>query len=113
ESKKVNHTDRSGQFNSHMIFGLIAQLAIVFAVTTYLGVDPAVSNLVGIGGAFILRYFLSIRYTWMRSEAPVERLPEVTSSTYRRQWCGWDSRASCRVRASPHSFAAWPPFLAT
>jgi putative flippase GtrA len=71
---------RMVKFNALMIFGLIAQLAIVYAVTDYLGIDPAISNLVGIGGAFIIRYFLSIRYTWMRSEAPVERLPEVTRS---------------------------------
>jgi putative flippase GtrA len=79
---------RMVKFNALMIFGLIAQLAIVYVVTTYFGVDPAVSNLVGIGGAFIIRYFLSIRYTWMRSEAPAERLPEVTSSTHRSR-CSW------------------------
>jgi dolichol-phosphate mannosyltransferase len=56
------------KFNVLMIAGLIAQLAIVYGVTTYLGINPTVSNLVGIGGAFILRYFLSIRYAWMRTD---------------------------------------------
>ena len=63
------------KFNALMIIGLIVQLAIVYAVTTYLGIDATISNLVGIAGAFVIRYFLSIRYTWLKEGSPTQEAP--------------------------------------
>ena len=60
------------KFNGLMIIGLIVQLAIVYSVTSYLGIDSTISNLVGIGGAFLIRYFLSIRYAWLK-EGPLSK----------------------------------------
>ena len=56
------------KFNGLMIIGLVVNLAILFAGTEYLGINYAVSNLVGIGAAFLVRYWLSVEYTWMRKE---------------------------------------------
>jgi len=70
------------KFNLLMIAGLIAQLLIVYGVTTYLGIDPSVSNLIGIAGAFILRYFLSVRYAWMRTDTSKRDPPPVRAECY-------------------------------
>jgi putative flippase GtrA len=73
---------RMVKFNALMIVGLIAQLAVVYSVTTYLGIDSTISNLVGIGGAFIIRYFLSTRYAWMKERIPEEKLSEAAGPTH-------------------------------
>ncbi len=82
---------RMVKFNALMIVGLAAQLAIVYGVTEYLGVDSTLSNLVGIGGAFILRYFLSIRYAWMyekpSTSKPVEHSVSMGKALFQR-WSG-------------------------
>ncbi len=54
------------KFNGLMIVGLAVNLLILFAGTSYLGVNYAVSNLVGIGAAFLVRYWLSVNYAWMK-----------------------------------------------
>jgi putative flippase GtrA len=54
------------KFNLLMLLGLVVNLAIVYYATTYYGVHYAISNLVGIAAAFLLRYSLSVRYTWMK-----------------------------------------------
>lgn len=62
---------RLSKFNGLMVAGLGTNLAIIYAATTYFGVHYALSNLIGISAAFLLRYALSVRYTWLREE----RLP--------------------------------------
>ena len=66
------------KFNGLMLIGLVVNLAILYAGTEYLGVNYALSNLIGIGSAFLLRYWLSIRFTWIKKEeesvAPVAAL---------------------------------------
>lgn len=56
------------KFNLLMLLGLVVNLIIVYAGTTYFGVAAALANLVGIAAAFLLRYELSVKYAWMREE---------------------------------------------
>lgn len=69
------------KFNALMLVGLAVNLAVVDVGTVYLGIAAALTNLAGIGVAFLLRYALSVRYAWMRPEriegAPA---PESTAS---------------------------------
>jgi len=57
------------KFNLLMFLGLVVNLAIVYIGTSYFGIHSAISNLVGIGAAFLLRYELSVKYAWMRDES--------------------------------------------
>ncbi len=61
------------RFNGLMIIGLAVNLAILYGGTEYLSVNYGVSNLVGIAGAFLVRYWLSVRYAWIKRE---EKLAE-------------------------------------
>ncbi len=56
------------KFNGLMIVGLAVNLLILFAGTSYLYINYAVSNLVGIGAAFLVRYWLSVNYAWIKRE---------------------------------------------
>ena len=56
------------KFNGLMLIGLVANLAIVYAGTEYFGIYYALSNLIGIAAAFLLRYWLSIRFAWIKKE---------------------------------------------
>jgi len=56
------------KFNGLMLIGLVVNLVILFAGTAYLGISYAISNLIGIAAAFILRYWLSIRFAWIKKE---------------------------------------------
>ncbi len=66
---------RALKFNGLMVVGGIVNLAILYGGTAYLGVNYTLSNLVGIGAAFLLRYWLSIRYVWMKKEEESVRPP--------------------------------------
>lgn len=57
------------KFNALMLVGLAVNLAVVDVGTFYFGIAAAIANLVGIGAAFILRYVLSVKYAWMRTES--------------------------------------------
>ncbi len=64
------------KFNGLMIVGLLVNLAILYAGTDYFAVPYAISNLFGIAAAFLLRYWLSVRFAWMKKEeASVEPQP--------------------------------------
>ena len=56
------------KFNGLMVIGLVVNLAMLYALTAYVGVNYAVSNLFGIAVAFLLRYWLSIRFTWIKKK---------------------------------------------
>ena len=56
------------KFNGLMIIGLAANLVILYAGTAYLGIHYLISNLVGIAAAFLLRYWLSVRFAWIKKE---------------------------------------------
>ncbi len=56
------------KFNVLMLAGLVLNLAVLDVGTAYFGIAAAVANLVGIGAAFFLRYALSVKYAWMRTE---------------------------------------------
>ena len=56
------------KFNGLMVIGLAANLLINVLSTTYLGVNIALSNFVGIGAAFLIRFWLSVRFAWMKKE---------------------------------------------
>jgi dolichol-phosphate mannosyltransferase len=63
------------KFNLLMLAGLVLNLAVLYAGVDYLGMTAEVANLVGIAGAFFLRYALSVRYAWMRMESVEEGRP--------------------------------------
>ena len=63
-----NMLSRALKFNGLMLIGLAVNLAILYAGTDYLGVNYALSNLAGIGAAFLVRYWLSIKYAWIKKE---------------------------------------------
>jgi dolichol-phosphate mannosyltransferase len=63
------------KFNLLMLAGLVLNLAVLYAGVDYLGMTAVVANLVGIAGAFFLRYALSVRYAWMRMESVEEGQP--------------------------------------
>jgi len=63
------------KFNGLMIIGLVANIAILYAMTTYLGVQYGISNLVGIAAAFLLRYWLSVRFAWIKMEEELVEPP--------------------------------------
>jgi len=63
---------RLAKFNLLMLAGLVVNAAVLDAGTIYFGIHPAISNLIGIGAAFFLRYALSVRYAWMRIEVVEE-----------------------------------------
>lgn len=71
------------KFNGLMLVGLAVNLAILYFCTDYLNINYAVSNLVGIAVAFLVRYWLSIRYAWIKKEeesvlpSDPRRLPET------------------------------------
>jgi dolichol-phosphate mannosyltransferase len=56
------------KFNGLMIIGLLANIAILYASTTYLGIPYAISNLFGIAAAALLRYWLSVEFAWIKRE---------------------------------------------
>ncbi|HVC27888.1 MAG TPA: GtrA family protein [Nitrososphaerales archaeon] len=60
------------KFNLLMLAGLVVNAAVLDVGTDYFGIAAAVSNLIGIGAAFFLRYALSVKYAWMRIEAVEE-----------------------------------------
>ena len=56
------------RFNLLMLAGLVVNASVLDIGVDYFRMTAAVANLVGIGVAFVVRYFLSIRYAWMRIE---------------------------------------------
>jgi dolichol-phosphate mannosyltransferase len=56
------------KFNALMVVGLVVNLGLLYGFTTFLGINYAVSNLFGIAAAFLLRYWLSVRFTWIKRE---------------------------------------------
>ena len=56
------------KFNGLMLVGLAANLAILYSCTDYLNINYALSNLVGIAVAFLVRYWLSVKYAWIKKE---------------------------------------------
>ena len=56
------------KFNGLMLIGLAVNLAILYVGTDYLKVNYAVSNLAGIAVAFLVRYWLSVKYAWIKKE---------------------------------------------
>jgi len=56
------------KFNGLMLVGLGVNLAILYLGTDFMSINYAVSNLVGIAVAFLVRYWLSVKYAWMKKE---------------------------------------------
>jgi len=56
------------KFNGLMLVGLAVNLAILYFGTDYLGINYALSNLAGIAVAFLVRYWLSVKYAWIKKE---------------------------------------------
>ena len=56
------------KFNGLMLVGLAVNLAILYLGTDFLSINYAVSNLVGIAVAFLVRYWLSVKYAWIKKE---------------------------------------------
>jgi dolichol-phosphate mannosyltransferase len=75
DTRTGHFTVRLVKFNLLMIAGLVVNLVIVDIGTIYFGMAPTIANLVGIGIAFLLRYTLSVKYAWMRTERIEEGQP--------------------------------------
>ena len=56
------------KFNGLMLVGLAVNLAILYVGTDFLSINYAVSNLAGIAVAFLVRYWLSVKYAWIKKE---------------------------------------------
>ena len=56
------------KFNGLMLIGLAVNLLILYLGTDYLKIIYAVSNLAGIAVAFLVRYWLSVKYAWIKKE---------------------------------------------
>jgi dolichol-phosphate mannosyltransferase len=56
------------KFNGLMLIGLVVNLVIYYGLTRYFGIQGLLSNTVGIGFAALLRYWLSIRFAWIKKE---------------------------------------------
>jgi dolichol-phosphate mannosyltransferase len=67
------------KFNGLMMIGLVVNLAILYVGTTYFQIHYAISNLIGIGAAFLVRYELSVRYAWIRKKE-ISVKPPTSSS---------------------------------
>ena len=61
-------TVRLVKFNGLMLVGLALNLAVLYALTEYAGLNSTISQLVGIGAAFLLRYWLSVKFAWIKKE---------------------------------------------
>lgn len=72
---------RMAKFNLLMLIGLVVQVAVVFGATTYFFIHPAISQLVGIGVAFLLRYWLSIRFAWIQKREASVAPPPIQGPT--------------------------------
>jgi putative flippase GtrA len=80
---------RLAKFNSLMLLGLVVNLGVLYAGTEFFRINYALSNLAGIAVAFLVRYWLSIKYTWIRkgeqslmpSEGPAN--PQASQPTLR------------------------------
>ncbi len=68
ERRRGHAAVRLLKFNGLMLVGLVVNLAILYAATEFAGINFALSNLVGIGGAFLVRYWLSVKYAWIKKE---------------------------------------------
>ena len=56
------------KFNGLMLIGLAVNLAVLYIGTDYLAINYALSNLGGIAGAFLVRYWLSVKFAWIKKE---------------------------------------------
>lgn len=59
---------RLWKFNGLMLIGLGVNLVIYYGLTRYLGMNELLSNLIGIGVASLLRYWMSIKFAWIKKE---------------------------------------------
>lgn len=56
------------KFNGLMLIGLVVNVAVVYLGTSYFHVHPVISQLLGIGVAFLARYEMSVKYAWIKKE---------------------------------------------
>jgi dolichol-phosphate mannosyltransferase len=81
DRRSGNAASRLVKFNILMLAGLVLNLAILYAGVDYFGMTAEVANLVGIAAAFFLRYALSVKYAWMRTERVEEGQAASASKT--------------------------------
>jgi dolichol-phosphate mannosyltransferase len=81
DRRSGNAVSRLVKFNILMLAGLVLNLAILYAGVDYFGMTSEVANLVGIAAAFFLRYALSVKYAWMRTERVEEGQAASASKT--------------------------------
>lgn len=71
------------KFNALMLVGLVVNLAILYGGTEYLGVHYAISNLLGIGAASLLRYWMSVKFAWIKKEEESVVPPPIDPASQR------------------------------
>jgi len=68
------------KFNALMLVGLVVNLVILYLGTDFVHVNYALSNLAGIAVAFLVRYWLSVRYAWIKKEEASVAPPAIAGA---------------------------------
>lgn len=55
---------RAVQYNTVALGGMVITLAVLFALTNWLGMHYLIANLISIGAATLSNYMLNMRFTW-------------------------------------------------
>jgi len=59
---------RGVKFNVVSVAGLVINIGVLFFCTAFLGIYYLISNLIGIGCAFLWNYFVNLGWTWKAEE---------------------------------------------
>ncbi|UCD07402.1 MAG: GtrA family protein, partial [Candidatus Aenigmatarchaeota archaeon] len=55
---------RGVKFNTVSVAGLVINISVLYFCTAFLGIYYLISNLIGIGAAFLWNYFVNLGWTW-------------------------------------------------
>lgn len=66
---------RAVQYNVVALGGMVITLAVLFALTTWLGMHYLIANLIAIGAATLSNYALNMKFTWNVTPLP-QPIPE-------------------------------------
>jgi putative flippase GtrA len=61
---------RGAKFNAVSVAGLAINVSVLYLFTESFGVYYLISNLLGIGAAFLWNYFVNLGWTWRHDESP-------------------------------------------
>lgn len=64
---------RAVHYNVVALGGMVITLAVLFALTTWLGMHYLIANLIAIGAATLSNYALNMKFTWKVAPMPLPR----------------------------------------